>query len=71
MSDANRTTEFLGYPMDQVTYNIIVDMLVASFVILIIVLPSMCFKVNGATLKPTDEWDEIIARHQKEHKYET
>ena len=61
-------TEFLGYPMDQQTRTVIIDLLVASFVIALIVLPSMCCSVSGPTLRPNDDWEKIIEKHRKEIK---
>lgn len=40
-------TEFMGFPMENQTRTIIIDLLVALFVIAMIVLPQYCCKVTG------------------------
>ena len=44
--DPNKMTYFMGFEMDQQTKSIIIDLIVASVVILFIMLPSCCFKVD-------------------------
>jgi len=59
-------TEFMGFPMENQTRTIIIDLLVALFVIAMIVLPQICCKVTGRNLRNYDEWEKIYEKHKKE-----
>jgi hypothetical protein len=61
-------TEFLGYPMEQQYRTLIIDLLVATAVLAIIVLPSFCCQVSGPMMRPRDSWEDIIEKHRKEAK---
>jgi hypothetical protein len=41
----------------------IIDLLVACFVIALIVLPSMLCAVTGPNMRPLDDWEKIIQKH--------
>jgi len=47
-------TEFLGFPMQNQTRTLIIDLLVAMFVIAMIVLPQYLCKVNGRNMRHMD-----------------
>jgi hypothetical protein len=46
----------MGYEMEQQHKTLIIDLLVACFVIALIVLPSICWPVSGPTMKRKDSW---------------
>ena len=60
----NKIVEFLGYPMEQQYKTLLIDLLVASVVIALIILPSICCQVSGPLMKPKDSWEDIIERHR-------
>jgi len=65
---AIKMTELFGFEMEQSVRTMIIDLLVAAFVITLIVLPQFCCQVSGPMLKPRDGWEDIIQKHQQERK---
>jgi hypothetical protein len=63
-----KMTEFMGFPMEQQTRTMVIDLLVACVVIAFIVLPSMCCQVSGPSLRPRDDWEKVIEKHREEYK---
>lgn len=56
-------TEFLGYPMQQWTRTMIVDLLAAAILIAFIVLPQICCKVTGRNMRRLDDWEMVHEKH--------
>lgn len=52
--DPNKMTSMFGYDIDEQTRSILMDLLLALAVILFIMLPSFCFKVEGKLLYRKD-----------------
>lgn len=63
VADPTKMTTLLGYDMDEMTRSLILDLILATFVIFLIMAPSFLCPVEGRLLKRKDSWDDIITSY--------
>lgn len=49
--DPTKLTSFMGFEMEERSYSMLMDFFLASFVIFLIVVPGICFKVEGPSMR--------------------
>ena len=59
-------TEFLGFPVQNQTRTLIIDLIVAMIVIALIILPQYLCKVTGRNMRHMDQYEQIYEKHRKE-----